>query len=267
MSPLLLLLAALPPQGDYGYTLELNDAPVAHVTLEVGQRSLVYRRTFYFSRSAHTDKAVFKLPEKARLASFELLTPLKPGCFEARDESSSKHGQLCVTQGDGETVKGTLFGDAFTATYDAGVLVTLELPGSKYVRGLAKPNGDAFDKGFDIQGEGSYVVVYPDVPGQRPRKVVTMKGVKLKGNCLERAEALAKQNPDKYEVILGLVEDHDRMWPHAWVFDNDARVYYDPTLPDAEDRNYLQFPRTEAGQAYVKLLGNYLQLMRVAEHR
>jgi len=109
---------------------------------------------------------------------------------------------------------------------------------------------------------GPALWVDPPVPGMNMRPVTTMKGVKVKGNCLERAEAIAKQSPGRYEVVTGLVEDGERMWPHAWLLELESRIEYDPTLPDAEHHRYIEFPRGAAGEAYVKLLGGQMQVMR-----
>ena len=262
MSPFLLLLAALPANGDYPYTLLLNDVPVAVVDLEVTDKSLSYKRTFYFSRGARSDVSRFPRAGKETLASFALLTPLPVGCLEARDESSSKHGKLCVTRAEEGTVEGTLFGDAFTALYRGGVLLRLELPTSKFVRGELKPVRDAFDQGFEIDGEGPRVAFAPGVPGVIVRPVKTMAGVKAKGNCLERAEAIAAAHPGKYEVAIGLVEDNELMWPHAWLIENETRLGWDPTLPKAEDRLYVQFPAAAAGDVYLKLLAKKMRIIR-----
>lgn len=262
MSPLLLLLTALPPTGTYGYTLQLGGAPAAQVDLEVGADALVYRRTFFFSRGPQHDQARFKRAEGDALASFLLLTPLKKGCVEARDESSAKRGKLCVSSSSPDEVKGTLFEQAFSATYVDGVLDSLELPTSKYVRGVARKGADFFGKGFEVQGSGPIVALYPPFDGARQHPVSTLKGVKAKGNCLERAEAVIAQSKDKYELVLGLVEDGDQMWPHAWLIDNESRAEWDPTLPNAEKRVYLEFPRPIAGQLYLELLEGHRQVVR-----
>lgn len=265
MGPLLLLLAALPPPGDYGYTLELDGLPAAVVDLEVGKSSLTYKRTFYFSRGNKSDSAKFPLPEKEKLASFALLTPLPKGCFEARDESSSKHGQLCVTSSSEDEVTGTLFGEAFTASYAGGALASLQLPVARYVRGHEKASALPFNRGFEVTGDGKTIALSPEVQGTHQRPVVSMKNAKVEGNCLERAEAISKKNPGKYEVLIGLVSEGNLLWPHAWLVDIDSRVAYDPTLPDAEKRDYLELPRHAAGDVYLQLLAGKMQLVRLGE--
>lgn len=264
MAPLLLLLAALPPAGDYGYTLELDGLPAAVVDLEVGKSSLTYRRTFYFSRGNKTDAAKFSLPQKELLASFALLTPLPKGCVDARDESSSKRGKLCVTESSADEVTGTLFGEAFTASYAGGVLATLQLPAARYVRGHQDPAGQPFSHGFEITGEGKTLMLKPYLEGTHQRPVVAMKGVKADGNCLERAESVARRNPGKYEVVVGLVTDGGLLWPHAWLVELDTRLAYDPTLPDAEKRDYLELPRHAAGDVYLGLLSGKMSVGRLA---
>jgi hypothetical protein len=265
MTPLVLLLAALPGPGVYGYTLELDGLPAAVVDLEIGKSTLTYRRTFYFSRGNKTDAAKFSLPEKERLASFALLTPLPKGCVDARDESSNKRGQLCVTDSSADEVTGTLFGEAFTASYAAGLLTTLQLPQAKYVRGHLQASAQPFNRGFEAAGDGKTLVLVPAVKGTHQRPVVTMKDVKADGNCLDRAEAVVRANPGKYEVLVGLVSDGKLFWPHAWLIDVDTRVAYDPTLPEAEKRDYLEIPRHAAGDAYLQLLSGNMRMMRLGE--
>jgi len=174
----LLLLAVsstLPPKGDYGYTLELDGLPVAVVDLEVGDKSLTYHRTFYFSRGNKTDAAKFNLPEKETLASFALLTPLPKGCIDARDESSSRRGKICVSLSSEDEVTGTLFDEAFTASYAAGVLAALQLPSARYVRGHQKPAGQPFSHGFEVTGEGKTLMLKPWVEGAHQRPVVPVR--------------------------------------------------------------------------------------------
>ncbi len=261
MSPLLLLLTAL-PSGSYGYTLELKGAPAAQVELEVKDDALVYRRTFFFRRGPQHDEARFPRPDKPLLASFYLLALPKMGCVDARDESSPKKGKVCVTKINSDGVEGTLFGQKFKATYgDDQLLRTLELPTGRYLRGRAYEGKDAFEEGFEVQGEGE-LHVFPEVPGALTRPVASLKGVKLSGNCLERAEALVAQSKGKYELVLGVVEDGGKMWPHAWVVETETRLSFDPTLPNAEKREYLQLPLNEAGQLYLELLQGLRKLVR-----
>jgi hypothetical protein len=160
-------------------------------------------------------------------------------------------------------VTGTLFDEAFTASYAVGVLTTLQLPAARYVRGHQPAAGQPFNRGFEIGGEGKTFLLKPNVEGTHQRPVVSMKGVKAEGNCLERAESVARQNPGKYEVLVGLVTDQGLFWPHAWLLDLDSRAAYDPTLPDAEKREYLELPRHAAGDIYLGLLSGKMVVMRL----
>ena len=81
-------------------------------------------------------------------------------------------------------------------------------------------------------------------------------------DCLAAANAWVKEHPG-FELVLGLIEDEGRGWPHAWVRNLQTQEELDPSRPEAAAR-YLALPKKEAPRAYLDLLGKRRTLTRVA---
>jgi hypothetical protein len=87
-------------------------------------------------------------------------------------------------------------------------------------------------------------------------------------DCLSAAKALMKATPGA-KLVLGVVTEVGRAWPHAWVQERSGRNV-DPTLPPDDprlsSRRYLVFPK-DAGSLYLALLSGRAQVQWVEDRR
>ena len=97
--------------------------------------------------------------------------------------------------------------------------------------------------------------------GAREVRVSAVSAPDGPGNCLERAEGIRAGEPERWQVVLGLVEDDGRFWPHAWLLEQTTGRHLDPSLNQPERRRYLAFPTDQAGQLYLELLDQSRQLL------
>jgi hypothetical protein len=179
----------------------------------------------------------------------------KLGCVSGFDERTRENGELCASSWEGGRLRGTLLGKPFTARYEGGELVALELPDGRFERaprqapstsaaptlGVSGANPpDLFDEGVPI--EGSQGVLHlsvesrpPQAPELRPwrrqealalARVVRARREEGIQGCVAAAEAFvrgARKKRQEARVVLGLVADGDRAYPHAWVLVADER--------------------------------------------
>ena len=68
-----------------------------------------------------------------------------------------------------------------------------------------------------------------------------------------------------WELVLGLIEDDGRGWPHAWVLNRATGEELDPSRPKSATGKprYLALPADRAADVYLELLGKRRALMRV----
>lgn len=231
------------------FRFELAGVPVGRVTLEPTERR--YRTEHFFRRGARAVVEV-TVPEGALGASFALLKPRAPGCTPVVDEVSGKRGELCVEKYG----TGTLFGEPFTAQYDARGLASLTLGASRFVRDADAPAvGDPFASGFPLTGVGALKIS----PAWPKSERVTPAGVPgaTPGDCLATARDFVATHAGA-AVELGLVEDDGRAWPHAWVKTKTGERI-DPSAATPFPQ-YLALPN--AGAAYVELLAGKRRVSR-----
>lgn len=151
-------------------------------------------------------------------------------------------------------------GRSFRAEYDAsGELLELRIGKSRFFRS-SKPIrlGQPYSKGFATHGRGKQLSLEPSAEGVRwpldlPRGTRT-EPLEQPDDCLEVARKYLQSAPS-FHLVLGVVVEGDRAFPHAWV--NDGVNDFDPTAKvSSPTRNtrYLAFPSEQAGQLYLDLL-------------
>lgn len=256
----LLLLAAAPSTSVHRFVHLLSGAPVGEVELRrTGDRYEYVTRRFFRRGGASEER--FVPADAATWASESLIRPRPVGCWAVEDEITRQRGQACVVAVAGGRATGTLFGQPFTARYEKNTLQSLELGDSQFVHsdGYVPEYKDPFGEGFALTGSGEELALAPPIEGAR-RARPTPKGESE--DCLAAANAWVKEHPG-FELVLGLIEDEGRGWPHAWVRHRDTHEELDPSRPRAAVR-YLALPRSQAPRAYLDLLGKRRTLLRVA---
>jgi hypothetical protein len=252
-----LLLAA--PEQVHRFVHLLGEAPVGEIELRRNDEGYAYRSRHYFRRGKISEER-FESAAATVWASESLLRPRPVGCWAVEDELSHRRGEACVVRSAGSEVSGTLLGDAFAARYEHGLLQQLQLGESKFVRTeSAVEFKDPFGEGFSIKGQGASLSLVPRLKGARSARVSPGGSNE---DCLAAAQGWLAEHPDGWELVLGLLEDEGRGWPHAWVRHRASGKEVDPSRPLAGAR-YLALPSAVAGAVYVELLGKRRSLVRV----
>ena len=257
---LVLLLAAVPPPTVYRFVHFLGGAPVGQVELRRDGSRYEYVARRFFRRGA-TSEEHFVPKDAPTWASESLLQARPVGCYTVVDEISRKEGEVCVTEARGrEQTKGTVLGQPFTARYEKSLLQTLDIGDSRFVRSDAPVEfKDPFGDGFALPpGDGAWTVS-PPLDGVR---VAHPTPAGEHDDCLAAATAFVAKNPE-WDVVLGLVEDGGRGWPHAWVQHRATGEERDPSRAKAGGR-YVALPKATAPRIYLDLLGKRRTLQRVS---
>jgi hypothetical protein len=292
------------------YALILRDVPVGVVELKLEPSTgrYVYRSEHFFTRGTHrTSRAQtveLRLDSQRRVSglvpeSLWLWRRPSEGCVEGREEIGSRTGQLCATEVTDTRVRGTMFGESFDATYDAGgTLATLKLGHSRFVKleGNVATPPDLFEEGFAVEGNEGVLTLVPAVrvkpvapksswnsadAQQLAREVhesFTSKapgaadfdasGGGEEGSCLAHARRfLHRAGKRDAAIIYGLVLDEGRAFPHAWVrvkLERGGWLDLDPTsMAPVETRTHLALGNGEAaGRLYLELLSGERRITR-----
>lgn len=244
------------------FIFELGGVPVGTVELSLQGNEYVYRSTHVYRRTKATQEDRFAADGKPLPEGLWLWRQPKQGCVDGVAELSHEKGQLCADGVKGREVQGTSLGRAFTARYDAvAELSELVIGKSRFVRTAAPLKaGQPYAAGFPIEGKGTRLALEPPVEGARwpevePRGIRTTPAEE--GSCLELAEGFVESTNTDYRLVLGLVVENGRAWPHAWAH---AKVAgdVDPSAQKSEgprpNRAYLELPADKAGALYVELL-------------
>ncbi|MBI3186145.1 MAG: transglutaminase domain-containing protein [Myxococcales bacterium] len=223
-------------------------------------------------------------------ASLWALRMPSEGCLRGRDELTGREGELCATAAREGWLSGSMLGAPFRAEYRGGRLSELVLPDSRFVRSeparLPRPP-DLFDDGFSIEGEAGRLGLSGGGSEHEPRKLPggefrdlseanalaqevhralseeqRRAGAPLgEGSCLVHARRYAQRAAERglgAAVVLGVVAEGRRGFPHAWVRvtvgGRPAEV--DPTLlVEVTPRSHLTLGlEGEAGPALLDLL-------------
>ncbi len=152
------------------FLFELRGVPVGTVELRVDRSEgrYVYRSRHLYARAqdktwvsrtgGFTVDRTFRIKgEDAFPESLWLWRkPATTGCVKIREELGARLGEACASEVRADEVRGTLYGDAYTAHYADGWLLSLEVGGGKF---LAVPpsteveSDDVFGGGFSVSGK------------------------------------------------------------------------------------------------------------------
>jgi hypothetical protein len=262
----LLLLAAAPV--DATFLLELDGVPAA--TLHVLERpsSFDYRVTRFLEEGDAVFSRTFPLGGTSPAPEVQALLHLPAvGCRDVLEERTGALEPLCVTVVDDGAASGTVGADSFRARYGSdGALDSISVATVTWVRVhgvVSRPAVVAapLAEGVAVTAGPGPVHLTPAVEGAR---TVTVKPVGEKGSvgrtrCLPLARAYARRTGGT--VVLGLLVDAQRAWPHAWV--RTAKGDVDPSFLPGETHGYLELPTSVAGRTYLGLLDGSLRPTRV----
>jgi Transglutaminase-like superfamily len=298
LGPFVLATALLlvPPERT-SYLFTLDGLPAGQVTLERGPdgKSFTYRSEHVFGRGPllrSVESHTLLLDESGRVAG-STATPVSlwlwrqhaPSCLEVVDERTGRTGQACSNAVSRD--------ESFHAVYRDGVLESLELGPSRFsrldeakeldgaaglwARGIPLPSGRgplSFDPGLSLPRQ-------PSAPSARGRgwavKLLRDFGAAAKEErCLEASQRLLAWMEERGVhgvLVLGLLLDSGRAWPHAWVRADgpyEEAVDLDAAWGRlAEPPGYMALQLVapgahglEAGQVYLDLVSGKRRLLR-----
>jgi Transglutaminase-like superfamily len=297
------LLVVLPERTSYLFALD--GLPAGQVTLErsADGKSFTYRSEHVFGRGpalrtveSHTlllDEAGRVAGSTATPVSLWLWTQKVPSCLEVVDERTGRTGQACSNAVSREEQEGIALDESFHAVYRDGVLESLDLGPARFTRlreaaaldgatglwtrGIPLPGGRgplAFDPSLALPRQ-------PSTPSARGRswavQVLKEFGTAQKDErCLEASQRLLAWMEERGVhgvLVLGLLVDAGRAWPHAWV--RADAPYEEPVDVDsawgrvAEPPGYIALQTVaagahglEAGQVYLDLVEGKRRLLR-----
>jgi hypothetical protein len=162
-------------------------------------------------------------------------------------------------------VTGRIDAQPFTANYLRGQLERIELgSGAQWARVETKAVPHAanqrspFADGFLVEPDEQALRLEPALSGAQLVGPVTAVGDQAhQGRCLPLARAYAQASKGRARVIIGVVVEHGRAVPHAWV--RAAGADLDPSVVPGDDlgaRRYLEFPAGLAGRVYLELFSH-----------
>lgn len=171
------------------------------------------------------------------------------------DELTGKTGALVIERVTTTQVDGTLFGQAFRASYDKGSLRSIRLQMIELSATGEPPTiatADSPDGSFPVEGKVGALAFRPTVDAPPPGVIHRLPADEawktvhqVEGalddegvtDCLDRAEAvwraLANDSSSGAFIVVGVHVQADRAFPHAWIrtVDEQGRAHeYDPTL-------------------------------------
>ena len=221
MSPLLVLLLALPPAApppapaaeEARFVFTWRGVPVGtvHLTLAPGAGRFTYTSRHLHTRGGHQGArertASLELGPEGRVVGRASVPqtlwlwrgPPAPGCVLAREELSGREGPHCVTAARGDTVEGTLLGQPFRARYgEDGRLAALGVGESRFTAvppdTRLRPPPDLFTEGVPVEGGGGRLAFSPPWPvAARPAWMTDWRG----GEARALAERVHAAFPEK----------------------------------------------------------------------
>ncbi len=245
------------------FALFIGDAPAGTVRLDVEGTQVRYSADQYFARApdgtrgTHFERT-FTLSEKAPPPEVWWLSRLRtPGCQTVIEERAGTEEQVCLTEVAGLRVRGRITDTPFEARYSRqGVLEALTLAGARFERVSRAPSATTapLGQGFPLV-RGRAVTLEPALTGVQRVTVTPSAAEATTQNCLDVAQAFVGSHRGT-SIVLGLLLEAGRAWPHAWV--RTPRGDQDPSVPlgaDVSDRVYLALPAGQAGRVYLELSG------------
>lgn len=297
------LLVAPPERTSYLFTLE--GLPAGQVTLErsADAKSFTYRSEHVFGRGPglrQVDSRTLALDEAGRVAattatpvSLWLWTQHAPSCLEVMDELTGRTGQACSNALSKEELEGIALDEPFHAVYREGVLESLDLGAARFTRLVAVPELDGasglWARGFALPGGRGSLGFEPGLSLPRQPSAASSRGrswaertlkefgpASVGERCLETAERLLawmEERGGQGVLVLGLLLDAGRAWPHAWV--RASGPYEEPVDVDPAwgrlvvPQGYIALQTVatgaqglEAGQVYLELVSRKRRLVR-----
>ena len=321
-----MFLAASPASASGGsaqaerarYLFLLHGVPVGAITVELDHGRYRYTSEHLFTRgqqrSSKTRSARYGVDAHGRerksgrvLESLWLWhRPATQGCVDGLEELGTRRGRLCAApadERDGDRVRGTIFGEPFTARYERDRLAELRLSDAQFLRVGDRERPDAppdlFGAGWPIQGERGALTIEgaPTPSNDDGGTLLPMKSAfhsreelearvaavhaELKSDpdafCTDFVarfleEALASGNPAL--VVHGLVAEpgSQRAFPHVWIRARlpEGLVDVDPTLlqpvtPETHAPLAVVAPsdHEQAGRAWLDLFTGRAKVVRL----
>jgi hypothetical protein len=262
------------------WLLTVDGVPLAELRVEVDGRHYRYEATHFLEEGPTRRRFDFTLDEAGRANGLvpEVLALARrpePGCRTVLEEVEARAEELCVASGPATRVTGTLAGKPFTARYDAsGALAVLELGAARWTATATPawslpPTASPFARGFALEGLVGPVTLEPPLKGAvrlaSPPRGVATEGEVGRARCLVAAKRYVAAHPGAV-LVLGLVVEDGRAFPHAWALDGNEAV--EPSVvrgdPTLAAREYLALPASEAGRVYLELIDGTRRVTRVA---
>ncbi|MFT3710294.1 MAG: hypothetical protein QM817_21920 [Archangium sp.] len=264
------LLAAAPPAPSttYRYVMDVADVPVAEMRVTVQGDRYDYAATHFFEEDpaervvSFSLKALPAVPEVLALSTLD-----QSGCRDVFGEKRQKLEKLCVDAVRSSKAKGSIDGAEFIARYADGRLQEITV-GTAHWRAISNDTPSAppsqkenpFAKG--VPSPANAAAFSPAFPAARWLTTTpTPSGtLNARARCLVLAKEAVKQKPQQRRVVVGLVLEGDRAYPHAWIAEGDQ--HFDPSLVDAvPGRRYVEVPRAESGTFYLSLFAGAVKLV------
>lgn len=299
------------------YLFLLRGVPVGAITLELDHGRYRYTSEHLFTRgkqrSSKTRSARYVVDAHSRerksgrvLESLWLWhRPTTQGCVDGVEELGTRSGRLCAApadEGDSDRVRGTIFGEPFSATYEHDRLAELRLSDAQFLRigDRERPNAppDLFGAGWPIHGaygalsiEGAPTLSNDDGGALLPLKSAFRNREELEAQ-VAAAHAELKSNADAFctefvarflkealasghtaLVVHGVVAEPDsqRAFPHVWIRARlpEGLVDVDPTLlqpvtPETHAPLAVVAPseHEQAGRAWLDLFTGRAKVVR-----
>ena len=303
LSPFVLATALLvaPPERT-SYLFSLEGIPAGQVTLErsADAKSFTYKSEHVFGRGSglrQVESRTLSLDAEGRVVA-STATPVSlwlwkqrpPSCLEVEDELTGRVGQACSNATSPEELDGIALDQPFHAVYRDGLLESLELGPARFTRLEASPQLDGatglWARGFALPGgrgqvgfePGLSLPRQPSLPSSRGRSWAerTLKefGAAPAGErCLETSRRLLSWMEERGShgvLVLGLLLDEGKAWPHAWVRASgpyDEPVDVDPAWGrTVVPQGYIALQMVAAGERGLEAGEVYLELVSGKRH-
>jgi hypothetical protein len=257
--PLLALLTLTAAPERWSFVMRVGGVPVSLVTLAREGLTYTWVQTRVFRDREAVQHSSGPWRDDAPPEVWWLSQRRAAGCRTVTEEARGVPEEVCV-----EPRGGTIAGVRFTAAWAAtGGLEWLELPdGVRFEAGdVPLEAADLFHAGFAVTGAGPRLTLAPALPGaQVLARAPTPSGRDTPGACLDEARAAVARDAG-LTLVLGVVVEAGRAFPHAWV--RRGEVHEDPSLlAPAPGRQYLALPPAQAGQVYLELLAGRRAVVR-----
>lgn len=263
MTVVVLVLLAAAPAEDARFVMELQGVPVAELHVSLDGNRYLYEALHFFEESPLTRIELERSRGEPEVLA--LLHRSAAGCRSVVEERSGKTETLCVDT----ATSGTLDGTPWVARWDAGDVLQNIVVGEARWRRVAAPTPwpeeNVFARGLPVP-EGA-LKLEPPVPGSKWLLTAPVgtgnEGDDQRTRCLLLARAAVKEKPGR-EVVVGLVIDEGRAFPHAWV--REGQRSFDPSVQSGakNDRRYLELP---SGALLLRFFTGSIRFVSAKSHK